>query len=99
MFVPRKAPHNRAMRQFCDKALYDILAFGLLKVEQLLPTLGIAHWKLTICARCPDNKDGYLVVGSRGDEDFQERISLSIVEDSNNTYPAPISYEGAPPSS
>lgn len=57
-----------------DQPLFDAISFGLMKAEAEMAKLGISHWRVAMVAYDPANPNAYMVIGTRGDEKFQQAI-------------------------
>lgn len=68
-----------------DQELFDAMATGLAKAEDSMKPLGCQDWKVSLVARHPTNPKAFMVIGTRGDEGFQEKIG-HLVEDEKMSF-------------
>jgi len=64
-----------------NEVLFEAMALGLQETENQFPRIGLKHWKLAMVAYDPDNPNAFLVIGSRGQEPFQEKLARVVNPD------------------
>lgn len=64
-----------------DKSLYGAMSFGLQKTKDECDRMGCGDWLFTMVVRHPTNPKSYIVIGTTGDEPFQQKIGALINPD------------------